>query len=93
MSKFKVGDIVRRKKDYAIKKSPSIALNGCPARIRLIEVFKGKTYLLLDDGLGAEWNSEYYELVEAHQETPTLSVEKALAFLMQEGYTVSISKN
>lgn len=91
-SKFKVGDIVRRKKEYTVKKSSNDALNGNPVLINYMEEFEGTVYLSLNDGLGPEWDENCYELVESSQEYPILTVEKALAFLMQEGYTVSISK-
>ena len=57
-----------------------------------MEEFEGTVYLSLNDGPGPEWDENCYELVEPSQEYSTLTVEKALAFLMQEGYTVSISK-
>lgn len=92
MSKFKVGDIVRRKKEYTVKNSPRDALNGNPVLINYMEEAHGTVYLSLNDGLWPEWDEGCYELVEPSQEYSTLTVEKALAFLMQEGYTVSISK-
>lgn len=92
MSKFKVGDIVRRKEEYTVKNSPSDALNGNSVLIHYMEEFEGTVYLSLNDGLVPEWDEDYYELVEHSQEYSTITVEKALAFLMQEGYTVSISK-
>lgn len=92
MSKFKVGDIVRRKKEYTVKNSPSDALNGNPVLINYMEEFEGTVYLSLNDGVGPEWDEDCYELAEHSQENSTLTVEKALAFLMQEDYTISISK-
>lgn len=90
MSKFKVGDIVRRKKEYIDEESEYKCETGCNVSVIRVDSEGDPIFSAADGGEG--WSHPYFELVEPSQETPTLTVEKALAFLMQEGYTVSISK-
>ncbi len=94
MSKFKVGDIVRRKKEYIDEESLHPERNGMPVRVVSIKEACNEPgfYLELNVWDGNVWWEDYYELAEPSQEYSTITVEKALAFLMQEGYSVSISK-
>lgn len=94
MSKFKVGDIVRRKKEYIDEESLHPEQNGSPIRVLSVKEACNEPgfYLELNVWDGNVWWEDYYELVKHSQENSILTVEKALAFLMQEGYTVSISK-